>query len=314
LELLERLRLFFRNLLNMEPSQFDAVPNSILVHLKISKEKFISMFISILLICIGLNTNSTMAVIGGLILFPMMMPYYGLGAGIASQNVQLVQASLKNILIQILLALTVSVVYFYISPIYIAKTSLQAFNHSSFAEIFVALIAGIAGFVSILKNNVKFVFVAVSVATGTMIPLVMTGYSLVYYELDLLNTSFYFYLVISFFLLFGALLVTFLLGIKNESIEKIGKLLIGILGGVILVIGFWYTTHTLRKSIVMHNLDQYVSQVLTSKSMNVVSTDVDLNEKKIEIYYTGVKPESIQDVSLKKKHKLGGYTFNYNEI
>jgi uncharacterized membrane protein len=272
------------------------------------------MFISILLICIGLNTNSTMAVIGGLILFPMMMPYYGLGAGIASQNVQLVQASLKNIMIQILLALTVSVVYFYISPIYIAKTSLQAFNHSSFAEIFVALIAGIAGFVSILKNNVKFVFVAVSVATGTMIPLVMTGYSLVYYELDLLNTSFYFYLVISFFLLFGALLVTFLLGIKNESIEKIGKLLIGILGGVILVIGFWYTTHTLRKSIVMHNLDQYVSQVLTSKSMNVVSTDVDLNEKKIEIYYTGVKPESIQDVSLKKKHKLGGYTFNYNEI
>jgi len=314
LELLERLRLFFRNLLNMEPSQFDAVPNSILIHLKISKEKFISMFISILLICIGLNTNSTMAVIGGLILFPMMMPYYGLGAGIASQNVQLVQASLKNIMIQILLALTVSVVYFYISPIYIAKTSLQAFNHSSFAEIFVALIAGIAGFVSILKNNVKFVFVAVSVATGTMIPLVMTGYSLVYYELDLLNTSFYFYLVISFFLLFGALLVTFLLGIKNESIEKIGKLLIGILGGVILVIGFWYTTHTLRKSIVMHNLDQYVSQVLTSKSMNVVSTDVDLNEKKIEIYYTGVKPESIQDVSLKKKHKLGGYTFNYNEI
>jgi hypothetical protein len=132
--------------------------------------------------------------------------------------------------------------------------------------------------------------------------------------LDLLNTSFYFYLVISFFLLFGALLVTFLLGIKNQSIEKIGKLLIGILGGVILVIGFWYTTHTLRKSIVMHNLDQYVSQVLTSKSMNVVSTDVDLNEKKIEIYYTGVKPESIQDVSLKKKHKLGGYTFNYNEI
>lgn len=314
MELLERLRLFFRNLLNMEPSQFDAVPNSILIHLKISKEKFISMFISILLICIGLNTNSTMAVMGGLILFPMMMPYYGLGAGIASQNVQLVQASLKNILIQILLALSVSVVYFYISPIYIAKTSLQAFNHSSFAEIFVALIAGIAGFVSILKNNVKFVFVAVSVATGTMIPLVMTGYSLVYYELDLLNTSFYFYLVISFFLLFSALLVTFLLGIKNDAIEKMGKVLIGILGAVILVIGFWYTTHTLRKSIVMHNLDQYVSQVLTSKSMNVVSTDVDLNEKKIEIYYTGVKPESIQDMSLKKKHKLGGYTFNYNEI
>jgi uncharacterized membrane protein len=314
LELLERLRLFFRNLLNMEPSQFDAVPNSILIHLKISKEKFISMFISILLICIGLNTNSTMAVMGGLILFPMMMPYYGLGAGIASQNVQLVQASLKNILIQILLALSVSVVYFYISPIYIAKTSLQTFNHSSFAEIFVALIAGIAGFVSILKNNVKFVFVAVSVATGTMIPLVMTGYSLVYYELDLLNTSFYFYLVISFFLLFSALLVTFLLGIKNDAIEKMGKVLIGILGAVILVIGFWYTTHTLRKSIVMHNLDQYVSQVLTSKSMNVVSTDVDLNEKKIEIYYTGVKPESIQDMSLKKKHKLGGYTFNYNEI
>lgn len=314
MELLERLRLFFRNLLNLEPSQFDAVSNSMLIHLKVSKEKFISMFISILLICIGLNTSSTMAVMGGLILFPMMMPYYGLGAGIASQNVQLVQASLKNILIQILLALTVSVVYFYISPIYIAKTSLQAFNHSSFAEIFVALIAGIAGFVSILKNNVKFVFVAVSVATGTMIPLVMTGYSLVYYELDLLNTSFYFYLVISFFLLFSALLVTFLLGLKNEAIEKMGKILIGILGVVILVIGFWYTTHTLRKSIVMHNLDQYVSQVLASKSMNVVSTDVDLNEKKIEIYYTGVKPESIQDMSLKKKHKLGGYTFNYNEI
>ena len=314
MELLERLRLFFRNLLNMEPSQFDAVPNSILIHLKISKEKFISMFISILLICIGLNTNSTMAVIGGLILFPMMMPYYGLGSGIASQNVQLVQAALKNIIIQILLALTVSIIYFYISPIYISKTSLQAFNHSSFAEIFVALIAGIAGFISILKNNVKFVFVAVSLATGTMIPLVMTGYSLVYYELDLLNMSFYFYLVISFFLLFGAFLVTFLLGIKNNTVEKMGKILIGILGVVIIVVGFWYTTHTLRKSIVMHNLDQYVEHVLNSKSMHVVSKDIDLNEKKIEIYYTGVKPESIQDVSLKKKHKLGGYTFNYNEI
>lgn len=314
MELLVNVRTFFRKLLNIEINQLESIENNMLLYLKLTKDKLISMFVSVLLICIGLNTGSTMAVIGGLILFPMMMPYYGLGAGIVNQNLKLVQVSLKNIIIQMILALLVSVIYFYISPIYISKNSLQAFNHSSFAEIFVALIAGMAGFVSILKNNIKFVFVAVSVATGTMIPLVMTGYSLVYYELDLLNISFYFYLVISFFLLFSAMLVTFLLGWKNESLEKFGKILIQVLGTVIIVLGFWYSTHTLRKSIVMHNLDQYIEHVLNSQSMHVVSKDVDLNEKKIEIYYTGVKPESIQDMSLKKKHKLGGYTFNYNEI
>jgi uncharacterized membrane protein len=314
LELLEKVRSSFRNLLNLEINHFESIEHHILVQLKITKEKLISMLISILLICIGLNTGSAMAVMGGLILFPMMMPYYGLGSGIASQHTQLVQAALKNIIIQILLSISVSIIYFYLSPIFIAKTNLEEFYHSSFAEIFVALIAGIAGFIAVLKNNVKFVFVAVSVATGTMIPLVMIGYSLVYYELDWLNISFYFYLVISFFLLFGALLITFLLGIKNNTVEKLGKFLITILGLVILIVGFWYTTHTLRKSIVVHNLDQYIENVLNSQSMNVVSKEVDLNEKKIEIYYTGVKPESIQDVSLIKKHKLGGYTFNYNEI
>jgi uncharacterized membrane protein len=314
LKLLEKIRSSFRNLLNLEINHFEFIEHNILIELKITKEKLISMLISILLICIGLNTGSAMAVMGGLILFPMMMPYYGLGSGIASQHVQLVQAALKNIIIQILLSISVSIIYFYLSPIFISKTNLEEFYHSSFAEIFVALIAGIAGFIAVLKNNVKFVFVAVSVATGTMIPLVMIGYSLVYYELDWLNISFFFYLVISFFLLFGALLITFLLGIKNNSVEKLGKFLITILGLFILIIGFWYTTHTLRKSIVMHNLDQYIENVLNSQSMNIVSKELDLNEKKIEIYYTGVKPESIQDVSLIKKHKLGGYTFNYNEI
>jgi uncharacterized membrane protein len=270
--------------------------------------------VSVLLVCIGLNTSSYTALFGGLLLFPFLHSFYALGYGLFIKDLQIVHQSIKTILLVLVVSVGVSIIYFYITPIYISDGNIVKVAHISFSEILVAFIGGIAGFVSIIKNRFQVMMIAVSIATGIIIPLSIVGFGLIHSDFQLVHQSLYIFLVILFFIVSGAYILSFLLGIQQNILKKSHQILIYSLTIVFFTTGVFYSSTLLKKAIATHNIESYLNEAISSNSCVIQSKEIQFDEKKVEVYYTGFKPNAIQDESLKKKFKIKNYTFNYIEI
>jgi uncharacterized membrane protein len=280
----------------------------------IRKEQLIGLLVSVLLVCIGLNTSSYTALFGGLLLFPFLHSFYALGYGLFIKDLQIVHQSIKTILLVLVVSVGVSIIYFYITPIYISDGNIVKVAHISFSEILVAFIGGIAGFVSIIKNRFQVMMIAVSIATGIIIPLSIVGFGLIHSDFQLVHQSLYIFLVILFFIVSGAYILSFLLGIQQNILKKSHQILIYSLTIVFFTTGVFYSSTLLKKAIATHNIESYLNEAISSNSCVIQSKEIQFDEKKVEVYYTGFKPNAIQDESLKKKFKIKNYTFNYIEI
>jgi uncharacterized membrane protein len=280
----------------------------------IRKEQLIGLLVSVLLVCIGLNTSSYTALFGGLLLFPFLHSFYALGYGLFIKDLQIVHQSIKTILLVLVVSVGVSIIYFYITPIYISDGNIVKVAHISFSEILVAFIGGIAGFVSIIKNRFQVMMIAVSIATGIIIPLSIVGFGLIHSDFQLVHQSLYIFLVILFFIVSGAYILSFLLGIQQNVLKKSHQILIYSLTIVFFTTGVFYSSTLLKKAIATHNIESYLNEAISSNSCVIQSKEIQFDEKKVEVYYTGFKPNAIQDESLKKKFKIKNYTFNYIEI
>ena len=67
---------------------------------------------AIVVASVGLNVNSTAVIIGAMLISPLMGPIVGAGFGLGIYDFNLLQKSLKNLLIATLVGLIVSTIYF----------------------------------------------------------------------------------------------------------------------------------------------------------------------------------------------------------
>ena len=81
--------------------------------------------------CIGLNTNNTAAVIGAMLISPLMGPIVGLGFGFGIGSKSMVQISLYNWGIMVATSLIASSFYFLISPFDFTTDQLNSFKEGS---------------------------------------------------------------------------------------------------------------------------------------------------------------------------------------
>ena len=71
---------------------------------------------AIFIACIGLNVNSTAVIIGAMLISPLMGPIVGAGFALGMYDFELLQKSLKNLMIATLSSLLVATIYFFLSP------------------------------------------------------------------------------------------------------------------------------------------------------------------------------------------------------
>ena len=312
---MQNIQIQIQKLLNVNIEDLSkSIHERMKVQSSIRKEQLIGLLVSVLLVCIGLNTSSYTALFGGLLLFPFLHSFYALGYGLFIKDLQIVHQSIKTILLVLVVSVGVSIIYFYITPIYISDGNIVKVAHISFSEILVAFIGGIAGFVSIIKNRFQVMMIAVSIATGIIIPLSIVGFGLIHSDFQLVHQSLYIFLVILFFIVSGAYILSFLLGIQQNILKKSHQILIYSLTIVFFTTGVFYSSTLLKKAIATHNIESYLNEAISSNSCVIQSKEIQFDEKKVEVYYTGFKPNAIQDESLKKKFKIKNYTFNYIEI
>jgi uncharacterized hydrophobic protein (TIGR00271 family) len=181
------------------------------------------LVLSMAIASIGLNINSPAAVIGAMLISPLMGPVVGLSFGLSIHNKNLVKLSLYNWVIMIITSLVASTIYFLISPFHQETSQLAAFKEATIFDCMLALFGGFAWFLGIIRKEAIKVIAGVAVATACIPPLCTAGYGIANLNWDFFFGGMYYYLINCFFIGVGTWILSIVLGYQKYYLEKVEK-------------------------------------------------------------------------------------------
>ena len=172
---------------------------------------------SILIASLGLNLNSGAVIIGAMLISPLMNPILGVGLGVGTNDLPLLWTALKNFGISMAIALSASFLYFALTPIHAFTPEMQARTEPTILDALVAVFGGLAGIISVTREDKTNAIPGVAIATALMPPLCVAGYGLALLFTDteqgflVFWRSFYLFFINSFFIAVTAYIIIRLL-------------------------------------------------------------------------------------------------------
>ena len=172
---------------------------------------------SILIASLGLNLNSGAVIIGAMLISPLMNPILGIGLGVGTNDWPMLWQALLNFAIAMAIALVTSVLYFSLTPIETFTPEMQARTEPTILDALVAVFGGLAGIISVTREDKTNAIPGVAIATALMPPLCVAGYglSLLFSDWDQGITvfwrAFYLFFINSFFIAVTAYVIIRLL-------------------------------------------------------------------------------------------------------
>ena len=163
------------------------------------------LFFAMLISCIGLNVNSAAAIIGAMLISPLMGPVIGFSFGLAINDGRLKKLGLISWIQMVVISLSASTLYFLLSPFENNNAAFQSFSHASIFDILLAFFGGMAGFLGIIRRDGSKVLAGVAVATACIPPLCTAGFGLAHADFETFIGGLYFYMVNCLFYWFGHL-------------------------------------------------------------------------------------------------------------
>ena len=231
------------------------------------------MGIAMIIACVGLNVDSTSAVIGAMLISPLMGPIIALAFGIAVNDRYFKQQGIKNWLSMTGVSLLASVLFFLLSPFDNNTNALLSFEKATIFDIILAFFGGIAGFIGIIKKEGTKVIAGVAVATACMPPLCTAGYGIAHWDYQFFIGGLYFYLINCLFIGLATFLTARLIGFhKNAPLNTTSKTTIWLWNVFILLM------------IVPSVYIAYTKWAAENKQTTIIQTDqerIEILEKKV---------------------------------
>ena len=153
------------------------------------------LIFAVVICSVGLNVNSTAVIIGAMLISPLMGPIVGLGVGSGTYDMKLIRRSLRNLIIAVVISVSASALYFFISPLSEAQSELLARTAPNLWDVIIALFGGLSGIIAGTRKEKSNVVPGVAIATALMPPLCTAGYGLA-----TLNDTFFFGALYLFFI------------------------------------------------------------------------------------------------------------------
>lgn len=170
--------------------------------LDLSKSDLTTLLCAILIASIGLNMNSIPAIIGAMLISPLMTPILGVGFALAILDTKLLKKSFKVLFIQVAESLLASTLYFLLSPISYASTEIIARTSPTIWDVVIAFVGGLAGIIGARKKEANNIVPGVVIATALMPPVCTVGYSIATGNLEyMVGASYLFSINCSFFMI-----------------------------------------------------------------------------------------------------------------
>lgn len=158
--------------------------------------------------CIGLITNSISAVIGAMLISPLMGPIIGFAFGLAINDQTLKREGLRNWILMTVVSLLSATIFFLFNPFDHTTAILESFKKATIFDISLAFFGGLAGFIGIVKREGVKIIAGVAVATACMPPLCTAAYGIAHLNLEFFLGGLYFYFINSLFMGWATFLLT----------------------------------------------------------------------------------------------------------
>lgn len=193
--------------LNSDKADDRQIDDNIRAGVSLSGSNLWALICAILLASVGLNVNSASAIIGAMLISPLMGPIVGAGYGIAIYDFALVRKSLKNLAIASLVSLLASGLYFFVSPLGEAQSELLARTSPTVWDVLIALAGGVVGVIGATRKDKGNVIPGVAIATALMPPLCTAGFGLAHGNWMFMLGALYLFSINSVFIAFATLIM-----------------------------------------------------------------------------------------------------------
>lgn len=272
---------------------------------------------TMIIACVGLNMNSSYAIIGAMLMSPLMAPVIGMGFSIATNNWKMFKNCSYNWIISLLISLAASTLYFCLTPFSESTAALKSFSHATIYDIMLAFFGGLAAFIGITRMRGIKVLAGVAVATACMPPLSTAGYGLAHLEWEFFLGGSYFYIINCIYIGLAVMLLTKYMGFRklvsfNE--KPLAAKIIYVLAFVTMIPATYFAWQLMQENKTEHHINNFVAKNLNNDDMTVLKSFIvkEKDTSKLEIYVMGKFLSTSEKDSLSKK--LASFGLGYVKL
>jgi len=276
---------------------------------------------AIIVASVGLNVNSTAVIIGAMLISPLMGPIVGAGFALGIYDFTLLKRSLKNLLNATVVSLSVSTLYFYLSPFKDVQSELLARTSPNIYDILIAFFGGVVGVIAVTRSEKGNPIPGVAIATALMPPLCTAGYGLATAHWAFFFGAFYLYCINCVFIGIATFLIIKYLkypAIKqvNDKQQKQVKIIITILITAMLVPSSYLAYSLYREQQFKKNADLFIENEFSNKGYTVVYKKTDFNPKgkKLELAFLSKRFDKTEIAKLKEELNTNPYLKGTNLV
>jgi len=214
----DRVRYFFRHLFSIvdDTATHAEIKERILSGAKFTGTNMVIMGCAIIIASVGLNTNSIAVVIGAMLISPLMNRILMMAYGTASADIHIFRKGTAGFILQVLISIIVSCLYFLASPIKEPTEQILARTNPSWYDVLIAVFGGIAGIIGqTRKGEYNNVIPGVAIATAIMPPLCVVGYALANSRWVMMGQAFYLFFLNFYFIYFTSVVVLNILAVPK---------------------------------------------------------------------------------------------------
>lgn len=252
---------------------------------------WILMF-AIFIASVGLNVNSAAAIIGAMLISPLMGPIMGIGYGVAIYDFTLIRRALSSLAIATGLSIMTSTLYFAVTPLSQAQTELLARTTPTIWDVLIALFGGLAGSVAATRKKKSNVIPGVAIATALMPPLCTVGYGLAHMKWEFVVGAFYLFSINSVFIAVSMVLVTGFLHLPHRNfvdgrVERRVKTALLVIVLATTIPSAYLAFGLVRAEVFRTNAQAFIKREFQFKHTSVVALALAPDSKTIEVTLTG---------------------------
>lgn len=281
--LLRYLRTFWR--INREESEEDTRAE-ILSEVSFKGANLWLLFFTMILACVGLNMNSPYAIIGAMLMSPLMAPVIGMGFSISTNNWSMFKHCAKNWLLALVISLTASTLYFLVTPFSEATDALVSFSHATIYDVLIAFFGGLAAFIGLTRISGMKVLAGVAVATACMPPLSTAGYGIANLHWGYFWGGSYFYIINCLYIGLAVMLLARYMNFKKLVTfreKPIAAKIVYVMAFVILIPATVFAWQLVKEKNLDAHINRFITENLNTVERTVLKTNIRLSTSPVEV-------------------------------
>ena len=279
---------------------------------------------SIVVASVGLNVNSTAVIIGAMLISPLMGPIMGVGFALGTNDLDLLTAAAKNLLVMVLIALAASALYFILSPLSLVNpTELEARTSPSIYDVLIAFFGGLAGILENSRKEQGTVLAGVAIATALMPPLCTAGYGLAHMNMHFFIGALFLFIINAVFIILATFLMVKYLrfrtvaGIDERTAQKRRRMMTTILI-LVLVPSILSAISMIGNNNFQRNVDSFVSAnrvigrsyiydwKISKRNVDISIAGEPMTQEQLDQFYEPAKPYHIKPEKIRlSEHSVG---------